>query len=126
MTGGISGVGGADRQAACGSAQLKPAARDVGDPARIPGAFLLLLGGDGKRIGWGDEPEHVPAVKHAELHRVGRDAEAVGHAYRERGRNPGADLRPTVMRPAGVISTSAKAGSEPLPKAVLTQARPTP
>ena len=55
-------------------------------------ALLLLRARQRERIVRRDEPEHVPAVEHAEPHLIGRDAEPVGHAHRERGRNPGPDL----------------------------------
>ena len=45
-----------------------------------------------ERIVRRDQPEHVPTVEDAELHLVGGDPEPVGHAHRERGRDPGADL----------------------------------
>ena len=103
--------------------------RDVGNPARILRRGVLLLARDGERVVGRDQPQHIPAGEHAELDLVGGDPEPVGDAHRKRGRDPGADLdRLRRERDAAgrIDLDQAKAGSEPLPNTVLTQARPTP
>src|SRR5712692_7272252 len=62
------------------------------NPTWILRRRVLLLARDGERIVRRNQPEHVPAVEHAELHRVGGDPELVGQSHRERGGHPGSDL----------------------------------